>query len=96
MKKQIAFLILIFLILTTLVCFCPAVTDWDRRVIVFVQNILSGFPSYIPVLAGGGVYIALTLLPVVVGNVYFLKNRLWVDALIFTLAPVLAYLLNTV
>ena len=92
--KKIIFLIVLFLIYTTIICFCPVVTQWDRNIIIMVQDWLKDFPVIIPVLLGKQLYKIGIFVPLIIGIGFFLKKRLYIDAVIFSSIPLVAYILN--
>jgi len=96
MKKLIIALIIAFLIYASAVNIIPAITDWDRSVIIFVQNQLNGFPLGIPTLLDSGGYAIGLIIPLVAGIIYFIRKYLLIDLVLFCSAPVAAYVLNSV
>ncbi|MCR4881797.1 MAG: phosphatase PAP2 family protein [bacterium] len=96
MKKQLIFLIIFFLIYTAIVCFCPAITQWDRNIIVYIQGQLNSLPAWIPLLTGSQIYAASIVIPLVTGFIFFFKELLLIDMVLFFSAPLIAYILNSI
>ena len=94
--KKIITLIILFIIFTMIVNTCPAVTQWDRSVIISIQNYLQDIPVIIPLIAGTWLYFLLIFIPVVIGIIYFFRNYLLIDMLILPSAPLVAYLFNKI
>ena len=96
MKKKLIFLIIFFIIYTVIVNFCPVITQWDRSIIVWVQDLFGKFPSSIPYHAGSWLYSSLITIPIIVGIIYFFRKLLLIDLILFASAPAVAYILNKV
>ena len=94
--KKIVFFIILFLIYTAVICFCPVVTQWDRNVIAAVQDYLKDLPVWIPMLLDSKLYATFIVLPLLIGFVYFFKNLLLWDIIIFSSSPLIAYIMNSV
>ena len=96
MKKIIITSIILFIIYAFAVNLVPAVTAWDRDVIIFVQNILREYPLWIPTLLDSGGYAVGLIIPLLLGIGYFVKKYLLIDLALFCSAPAAAYIFNTV
>lgn len=96
MLRKIIILAAIFLLLTSLIIFCPVVTQWDRSLIIFVQNHLSFLPLWIPMLPDCILYSIMILIPIAGFGIFFIKNRLWKDLILFSSVPLVTFLLNCI
>lgn len=96
MKKRLIFQITLFFIFALAVRFVPQVTVWDIGLIVYVQNALGSIPPDIARLAGGGMYSFLIYFPLILGNIFFIKKYLIIDAVLFTASPFVAHILNRI
>ena len=96
MKKRLIFLIILFLIFILAVKFLPQVTAWDRYLIVYVQNVLGSIPPDIARLAGGGMYMFLIFVPLIAGNIFFIRKYLIIDTVLYTASPFIAHILNRI
>ena len=96
MLRKIIILAAIFLLLTSLIIFCPVVTQWDRSLIMFVQNHLSFLPLWIPMLPDCILYSIMILIPIAGFGIFFIKNRLWKDLILFSSVPLVTFLLNCI
>lgn len=94
MKKYIIALIILFIIYAIVVNTCPVVTQWDRSVIIALQDSLKGLPLWIPSLMDTEIYASLIVIPIIVGAVYFFKKYLLIDLVLFSSAPLVAYIFN--
>lgn len=94
MKKYIIALIILFIIYAIVVNTCPVVTQWDRSVIIALQDYLKGLPLWIPSLMDTEIYASLIVIPIIVGAVYFFKKYLLIDLVLFSSAPLVAYIFN--
>lgn len=94
MKKYIIALIILFIIYAIVVNTCPAVTQWDRSVIVALQNYLKDVPLWIPSLMDTEIYASLIVIPIIVGAIYFFRKYLLIDLVLFASAPFVAYIFN--
>jgi undecaprenyl-diphosphatase len=93
-KKYIIALIILFIIYAIVVNTCPVVTQWDRSVIIALQDSLKGLPLWIPSLMDTEIYASLIVIPIIVGAVYFFKKYLLIDLVLFSSAPLVAYIFN--
>lgn len=96
MLRKIIILAAIFLLLTSLIIFCPVVTQWDRSLIMFVQNHLSFLPLWIPMLPDCILYSIMIVIPSAGFGIFFIKNRLWKDLILFSSVPLVTFLLNCI
>ena len=96
MLRKIIFFAVLFLLLTFAVSFCPVVTQWDRSLILFVQNHLSFLPSWLPMLPDCILYMVMIIIPLLGFGIYFIKKRLWKDLILFCSVPLVTFLLNCI
>ena len=96
MLRKIIFFAVLFLLLTFAVSFCPVVTQWDRSLILFVQNHLSFLPSWMPMLPDCILYMVMIIIPLLGFGIYFIKKCLWKDLIIFCSVPLVTFLLNCI
>jgi len=96
MKKSVFILLSLFLIYTTIVCCIPCVTLADRQIIQAVQALLKDVPLSIPMLAGGKLYYLFTLLPMLIGGIFFFRKKQFKDFFLFITAPYIAYFFNCI
>ena len=95
MKKTII-LILAFIIYTIIIKTCPAITTWDKSVIIFVQSRLKNIPLYLPLLPDCKLYTLMITIPLVVGLIYFLRNKEWLKAGFICSIPLATFILNCI
>ena len=96
MLRKIIILAAIFILLTFLIIFCPVVTQWDRSLIIFVQNHLSFLPLWVPMLPDCILYSAMIIVPIAGFGIFFIKKRLWKDLILFCSVPLVTFLLNCI
>ena len=96
MLRKIIILAAIFILLTSLIIFCPVVTQWDRSLIIFVQNHLSFLPLWIPMLPDFILYSTMIVVPIAGFGIFFIKKRLWKDLILFCSVPLVTFLLNCI
>ena len=94
--KKIFSLLILFIILTALIISCPIITQWDRSIIIFVQQKLSFLPLWIPMLPDCILYTAMIILPLVGFGIFFVKKRLWIDLICIYSIPLITFLLNCI
>lgn len=94
--KKVIILIILFIIYAVIVNTCPVVTQWDRSVIISVQNNLKDIPVLLPDIAGTWLYICGIYIPLIAGIIYFFRKYLLIDMLIFPSAPLVAYSFNKI
>ena len=93
MKKTIL-LILAFVAYTIIIKTCPAVTAWDKSVIIYVQSKLSKISLYIPLLPDCKLYSVMIAVPLIAGVVYFLRKKELLKAGFISSVPLVTFLLN--
>lgn len=96
MLRKISILAAIFLIFTSLVIFCPLVTQLDRSIIIFLQNKLNFVPVQIFMLPDCILYTIMLILPITGFGIYFLAKKLYRDAALFCTIPLVTYVLNCI
>ena len=96
MLRKIIILAAIFILLTFLIIFCPVVTQWDRSLIMFVQDHLSFSPLWVPMLPDCILYSAMIIVPIAGFGIFFIKKRLWKDLILFCSVPLVTFLLNCI
>ena len=92
--KKIIILIILFITYSIIVNTCPVVTQWDRSVILAVQDMLKNLPVAIPDSAGSWMYSSLIAIPIIGGIIYFFRKYLLIDIVLFSSAPAVGYILN--
>ena len=94
MKKYIIALIILFIIYAVIVNTCPEITQWDRSIIVALQEYLKNIPLWIPSLMDTELYASMIVIPIIVGGIYFFRKYLLIDLVLFASAPLVAYIFN--
>ena len=95
MKKTIL-LILAFVAYTIIIKTCPAVTAWDKSVIIFIQEKLSKLPLYLPLLPDCKLYSLMIAIPLIGGSIYFFRKKEWLKAGFICSIPLVTFLLNCI
>lgn len=95
MKKSIVFIAL-FIAYAIIVNTYPVVTQWDMSVIEIIQRKFNDIPQWIPVLMDGKLYASAIVLPLLIGIVFFFRETLIIDIILFSSSPVVAYVLNII
>lgn len=94
--KKTALLILIFIVYTIIIKTCPAITLWDKSMILFIQNKLQKFPLYLPLLPDCKLYSLMIAIPLIGGSAYFIKKKEWLKAGFICSIPLVTFLLNCI
>ena len=94
--KKIILLILVFISYTFLIKTCPALTMWDKSLILFIQQKLRNLPIYLAVLPDCKLYSFMIGIPIILGLIYFLKKREWLKSVFICLIPLITFLLNCI
>jgi len=92
--KYGAALLLFFIIFSCAVLFIPEVSQWDISCIISVQNALSGMSRELPIAMGGIIFDISIIIPLVLGSLYFFCGKMYLNCILFTASPFLAYFLN--
>lgn len=94
--KKLIFLITLFVAFTIIIKLCPTVTQWDRAFIAFVQDKLSFLPYTIPMLPDFSLYTILIIIPLVLGGIWGIKNKKYLETVYLWAIPLVTFLLNCV
>jgi len=94
--KKIILLITAFLIYTIIIKACPAVTTWDKSVIIYIQNGLKDLPIYLPLLPDCKLYSLMIAMPLIGGSIYFLSKKEWLKAGFICSIPLVTFILNCI
>lgn len=94
--KKIFVLLFLFLILLILINSCPVITQWDRSLIVFVQQKLSHLLLVIPMLPDCIMYSIMIGIPLIGFGIFFIKKNLYADLICIFSVPLVTFLLNCV
>lgn len=95
MKKTI-FLLLFFIIYTLIIKFCPIITEWDKAFIIYLQNLLKDLPLIIPQLPDCKLYSIMIAFPLIVGGIYFFKQKTYLNIAFLASIPLITFLLNCI
>ncbi len=95
MKKSFLILIL-FVLLTILVKFCPIITEWDRIIIEFMQVKLSFLPFLIPLLPDKLLYIIMIAVPLILGGLWGINNKKYIETVFLWSLPLVTFLFNCI
>ncbi len=95
MKKTVI-LLLVFIIYTLVVKLCPIITTWDKVFIVELQSLLKDLPLIIPMLPDCKLYSVMIAIPLIVGGVYFFKQKKYLNILFLASIPLVTFLLNCI
>ena len=94
--KKIILLITAFIIYTIIIKTCPAVTTWDKSVIIYIQNKLKDLPIYLPLLPDCQLYSLMIAIPLIGGSIYFLSKKEWLKAGFICSIPLVTFILNCI
>ena len=94
--KKLILLILTFIVYTIIIKTCPAITLWDKSMIIFIQNKLQNFPLYLPLLPDCKLYSLMIAMPLIGGSAYFIKKKEWLKAGFICSIPLVTFLLNCI
>lgn len=94
--KRIIFGITAFILFTLLVKLCPAITLWDKELIMFIQNALKDFPLWLPELPDCKLYSVMIAIPLIFGSFYFIKKKEYMSMLFLCSIPLVAFVLNCI
>ncbi len=92
--KKIIFLIIIFIIYSIIVKFCPIVTQLDRTFIINLQEFLKPLPAGIALLPDCLLYSAMIIFPLITSTIWFAIKKQYVNGIIFLTVPLITFLLN--
>lgn len=94
--KRIVFVTIIFILFTLLVKLCPAITLWDKELIMFIQNVLKDFPLWIPEMPDCKLYSVMIAFPLILGSLHFIKKKEYINTIFLCSIPFVTYVLNCI
>lgn len=94
--KKIIILLLLFVIYTLVIKFCPIITEWDKNFIIYLQNNLKDLPLIIPQLPDCKLYSVMIAIPLIVGGIYFFNKKKYLDIVFLSTIPLVTFLLNCI
>ena len=94
--KKIIVLLILFIILTAFVVFCPVVTQWDKSIILFLQDKLAFLPVEIFMLPDCILYSAMIVIPIIGFGIYFFRKKLYFDIIFISSVPFITFLFNCI
>ncbi len=94
--KKIYFLLIIFLVLLILISSCPIISEWDRSLIILVQQKLSSVPLAVPMMPDCILYSIMIAIPLIGFGVFFVKKKLYADLICLWSVPLITFLLNCI
>ena len=92
--KKIIILFSIFLLYTILINSCSIITNWDRSLIIFLQQKLRFIPNIVFLLPDCKLYITMIVLPLLLGGCFLVKQKSWSNLIILLTIPLFSYLVN--
>ncbi|MBQ4122208.1 phosphatase PAP2 family protein [bacterium] len=92
--KKIGILILLFALYTFLVCHFSVITEWDKNIIIFVQEKMSNLPDWTINISGQKLYDVMLYIPMIIGGIYFAVKKHYLNGIMLILSPYIAYWFN--
>lgn len=96
LMKKIFIAVTLFVIYSSIINFCPLITQWDRSFIIFIQKILREFPITIALLPDCILYTTLIVLPLLFGSIWGIRKKHYTDTAILLSVPLITYILNCI
>ena len=72
---MLLFLIVLFILFSVVINTYPAITLWDRELIIGIQSLLKDVPQWIPTAFDGMLYATMIVLPLLFAFGYFIANK---------------------
>lgn len=92
--KKTAVLLIFFIMYTLAICTIPAITTFDKSVILFIQKEMNLFPDYLLSVTGLKVFFIMLYMPMIIGAIYFGIKKLYPHIIILIASPYIAYWFN--
>lgn len=89
-------LVLLFIIFSIIINSYPAITLWDRALIVNVQNFLNDVPLWIPTALDGVLYAFMIVAPLIVMWIFFAIKKKYFDIVYLGIIPLITYGLSSI
>lgn len=95
-KREIGFLTIIFVLLTSAVKLCPEITFRDKVFIVWIQTFFEAVPTIVFLLPDCVMYSIMLALPLVAGAACFIRRKEFLRAACFSALPAVTFGINCV
>ena len=84
-------LIILFIIFSVVINTYPAITLWDRELIVGIQSLLKEVPQWIPTAFDGILYATMIVVPLLIAFGYFIAKKMYFDIAFLGAVPLITY-----
>lgn len=88
---MLLFLIVLFIIFSIVINTYPAITLWDRKLIIGIQNLLKEVPLWIPTSFDGMLYASMIVIPLLFSFGYFIAKKKYFDVAFLGAVPLITY-----
>ena len=88
---MLLFLIILFIIFSVVINTYPAITLWDRELIIGIQNLLRDVPLWIPTSFDGMLYASMIFIPLLFAFGYFIAKKKYFDVAFLGAIPLITY-----
>ncbi len=92
--RKIGILLAGFIIYTYSVISNSLITNYDKEIIGYIQKSIKSIPPIYFILPDCALFASLIVLILIVGIIYFVKNKMYKKACLYLLLPVISYLIN--
>ena len=75
---------------------CPVITLWDKAFIIKIQELLKDLPLIIPLLPDLKLYSLMIALPLILGSIFYFKNKKYLNIIFLCSIPLITFLLNCI
>lgn len=89
-------LITIFILFSVVINTYPAITLWDRELIVGIQSLLKEVPQWIPTAFDGIFYASMIVIPLIIAWISFIAKKKYFDVVYLGLVPLITYGLSSI
>lgn len=80
-----------FILFSILINTYPAITLWDRSLILYVQKLLIIIPNSIPIAFDGLLYSLMLIIPIIFLSMYFIIKKKYFDIIYLISIPLITY-----
>lgn len=94
--KLVYILLALFILLILFIKLCPAITLWDKALIVTIQELMKNIPIMLAELPDCKLYTMMIVLPLIIGIVFFFKRKQYLNIVFLCSIPLITFLLNCI
>ncbi|MBE7711510.1 MAG: phosphatase PAP2 family protein [Cyanobacteria bacterium SIG31] len=88
---MLLFLIVLFILFSVVINTYPAITLWDRELIIYIQSLLKDVPLWVPTAFDGMLYATMIVIPLIFAWICFARKKKYFDIAFLGAIPLITY-----